>query len=186
MSLAENSGPPAQQPGHYTDIRTENTYLQDDSVKSLKFVLFRSWSCCWGDSFYFYPPFITSYTHSYMQCPSKSPPSPFPFIYLQSRLKDSPRMEHPQINSCYSTREEKSHVQKTNSASQSLSSLLESWHYFCKCPGGWLAPAPFQLTSLQSRSTSCKLFKMQKHVCLLVWTMKNILCIPCIIYIGYL
>lgn len=32
----------AQQPGHYTDNRTENTYLQDDLVKSLKLVLFCS------------------------------------------------------------------------------------------------------------------------------------------------
>lgn len=62
---------------HYTDNRkritliTENTFLQDGSVKSLKLVLFCSWSCFWNDPFY--PSFITSY----MQYPSTSPPSTF-------------------------------------------------------------------------------------------------------------
>ena len=62
----------AQQPRHYTDNRTENTYLQDDSVKSLNLVLFCSWSCFWDDSFY--PSFITSDTRT---CNALLHPLPF-------------------------------------------------------------------------------------------------------------
>lgn len=75
-------------------------------------------------------------------------------------------------------------MQHNNCADGSLCCLQEPWHYFCKFPGGQLG-LPLSKPHCKA-APSVRLFRMQKHVSLLVWTMRNILCIPCIIYVGYL